>query len=80
MPGGVYAGCPADTPAISIDNLLVCSKTLPNDTVYGLLQTLFVRLDEVRKIHPEAVRLSKDYCSKGSSIEFHPGATRFYRE
>ena len=80
LPGGLYQGCPNDTPAISINNILACPANLSDDTVYGLLHTLFAHLDEVHRIHPEAARINKAYCSTGSSIDFHPGAARFYAE
>ncbi len=80
LPGGIYAGCPGDTPSISINNILACQASLPEETVYQLLKTLFARLDEVKKVHPEAARLTRAYCSQGSSIDFHPGALRFYAE
>jgi len=80
LPGGLYQGVPGDTPAISINNILACRASLPDEVVYGLLKTMFSRLPEVRQVHPEAARLSKTWCSTGSSIDFHPGALRFYAE
>lgn len=80
LPGGLYAGVPGDTPAISINNILACPASLPDSTVYGILKTMFERLPEVQKVHPEAARLTKTWCSTGSSIDFHPGAQRFYAE
>lgn len=80
VPGGTYPGCSQDSPALSINNVLVCSSKLPEETVYDLLKSLFQQLDKVRLLHPEAARLSQSYCSQGSSIDFHPGARRFYAQ
>lgn len=78
IPGGTYPGCPDEARAISLNNILVCSTALSEDAVYGLLTTMFDQMEQVRGIHPSAARLNKTYCSQGSSIDFHPGARRFY--
>lgn len=78
IPGGTYPGCPEETRAISLNNILVCSTAMSEEAVYGLLTNMFDNFEQVRGIHPSAARLSKAYCSQGSSIDFHPGARRFY--
>jgi TRAP-type uncharacterized transport system substrate-binding protein len=37
-------------------------------------------LEEVKKVHPEAKKLSLEGAVTGSSIPYHPGAVAFYKE
>ena len=47
---------------------------------YQLTRVLFERQADLAAVHPEAKKLSLPSAVKGSPLEFHPGAVRFYRE
>lgn len=80
LPQATYAGLTADVPGVGIGNILFVNQSMAEDQVYTILTTLFDNLDEVHKIHPEAEKLTLETAIVGSSIDFHPGAIKFYTE
>ena len=80
IPAGTYAGFDSDIPGIGIGNILLVSAAMPVELANQLVSTLFANLDEVKKSHPEAEKLSLETAVQGSSIPFHPGAIQFYAE
>jgi len=80
IPAGTYAGFDSDIPGIGIGNILFVSATMPVELAHQLVATIFANLDEVRKSHPEAEKLSLETAVQGSSIPFHPGAMQYYAE
>lgn len=80
IPAGTYAGFDSDIPGIGIGNILFVSANMPTALAHQLVETIFTNLDEVRKSHPEAEKLSLETAIQGSSIPFHPGAIQYYAE
>ena len=80
IPAGTYVGFDSDIPGIGIGNILLVSAAMPVELANQLVSTLFANLDEVKKSHPEAEKLSLETAVQGSSIPFHPGAIQFYAE
>lgn len=80
LPAGTYSGFDQDIPGIGINNIMFVNAEMPEELAYKILKTLFDNLDDVKQIHPEAKKLSLDKAIQGSSIPFHPGAVRFFKE
>jgi TRAP transporter TAXI family solute receptor len=80
IPAGTYAGFDSDIPGIGIGNILFVNASMPVELAHDLVETIFTNLDEVRKSHPEAEKLSLEAAVQGSSIPFHPGAIQYYAE
>lgn len=80
LPQATYTGLTADVPGIGIGNILFVNQSMSEDLVYNILTTIFDNLAEVHKIHPEAEKLALESAAVGSSIDFHPGAIKFYTE
>jgi uncharacterized protein len=80
LPQATYAGLTADVPGIGIGNILFVNQDMSEESVYALLTTIFDYLDEVHAVHPEAQKLNLEAAVVGSSIDFHPGAIKFYTE
>ncbi|MBC8077275.1 MAG: TAXI family TRAP transporter solute-binding subunit [Chloroflexales bacterium] len=80
LPTSVYKNIAADVPGIGIGNIIFVGADMSEDTVYAMLTTLFDNLAETQAVHPEAKKFSLDTAWTGSSIPFHPGAIRFYKE
>ena len=80
IPPGAYPGVQTAVPVVGVANVLVVSKTMPDDLAYDLTRLLFEKQAELAAIHPEARNLSLQSATKGSPAEFHPGAMRYYRE
>ena len=80
LPAGVYKGFDAQTPGIGIGNILFVGASMNEQLAYDITKTMFDNLSLVQASHPAAKTLSMETATVGSSIPFHPGALRFYRE
>ncbi len=80
IPGGTYRGSDDDVQALSVKATLVVSSKLSEDTVYRLTKALFENLEALGQAHPKGKELSAKAALSGVTIEFHPGAVRYYRE
>jgi uncharacterized protein len=69
-----------DVPVVAVANLLVVSEAMPEMLAYDITRVLFDKQGELATIHPQARELAIDTALKGSTIPFHPGAIRYYRE
>jgi hypothetical protein len=79
IPSATY-GTDADIPVVAVANLLVASESMPEPLAYEITRALFEHQPELAAIHPQGRDLTLATALQGSSIPFHPGAIRFYRE
>ncbi|MCJ7595900.1 MAG: TAXI family TRAP transporter solute-binding subunit, partial [Desulfobacterales bacterium] len=77
---GGYRGVDTPTPTISVWNVIICQKQLPDDLVYKLTKVLFERNDYMQKIHPFARYTTPENAVGKSPIPLHPGAIRRLKE
>ena len=80
VPADAYPGIGAPVPVVGVANLLVVHRDMPEQLAYDITRVLFEKQAELAGIHPEARKLSLDTATRGSPVDFHPGAARFYRE
>jgi TRAP transporter TAXI family solute receptor len=80
IPAGAYRGVDTAVPVVGVANLLVVRSDMSDELAYQLTRVLFDRQADLAAVHPEAKKLSLASAVKGSPLEFHPGAVRFYRE
>jgi uncharacterized protein len=80
IPANTYAGQIADTPTIAIKNFLVSHTGVPDDAVYAMTKALFDNLDTLVAAHSAAKGIKRDTAVVGTTVPFHPGAARYYRE
>jgi hypothetical protein len=80
IPAGAYPGLNEPVRVVSVANLLVVDAGMGEALAYEITRALFVHRDALVAIHPEARRLRPESAVRGSPVEFHPGAVRFYRE
>ena len=79
IPKGTYKTNP-DVPVVAVANLLVVSESMDETLAHAITRLLFEKQRELEAIHPQARELALETALKGSSIPFHPGAIRYYRE
>jgi TRAP transporter TAXI family solute receptor len=80
IPAGTYAGVETAVPVVAVANVLVVSRTMPDELAFQITRLLFDKQADLARIHPEARKLSLRTAVTGSPAEFHAGAQRFYRE
>jgi len=79
IPKGTYKTNP-DVPVVAVANLLVVSESMPEALAHDLTKLLFDKQSDLEAIHPQARELSLQTALKGSTIPYHPGAIRYYKE
>jgi TRAP transporter TAXI family solute receptor len=80
IPAGQYRGVPEAVPTVAVQNLLVASAALDEQTGYALVKLLFDQQAALIAAHPEARHLAVPAGPDASPVAFHPGAIRYYRE
>jgi uncharacterized protein len=80
IPANTYTGQTADTPTIAIKNFLVSHEGVPAETVYAMTKSMFENLDTLVAAHSAAKGIKKEGAVTGTSVTFHPGAAKYYRE
>ncbi len=80
IPSITYPGMSGDVEVIGVANILVVHEEMPEDLVYRITQALFEHRDVLVAIHPEAAKLTLESAVVGSTVPFHEGAIRYYRE
>jgi hypothetical protein len=80
IPSITYPGMSGDVEVIGVANILVVHEEMDDDLVYRITQALFEHRDVLVAIHPEAAKLTLETAVVGSTVPFHEGAIRYYRE
>jgi len=80
MEGGVYKGIDTTTPTISVWNVVICQKSLPDDLVYKLSKVMFEQNDYMQKIHPFARYTTPENLVRQTPIPIHPGTAKYLKE
>lgn len=59
---------------------LICRADLPEDVVYNMTKALFENLPELESAHAKGAEVSVENAVTGVSVDFHPGALKYYKE
>ena len=80
IPANTYTGQTADVPTVAIKNFLVSHSGVPDDVAYAMTKSLFENLDTMTASHNAAKAIKREGAISGTSVTFHPGAVRYYKE
>lgn len=81
IPGGLYAGNNQDIETFGVKATFVTSASVPEETVYQVVKTVFDNFDRFKALHPAFAPLThEEMITEGNSAPLHPGAERYYRE
>jgi TRAP transporter TAXI family solute receptor len=80
IPADTYTGQSAATPTIAIKNFLVSHEGVSADVVYTMTKSMFESLDTLVAAHAAAKGISKEGAVSGTTVTYHPGAQKYYRE
>jgi len=80
LDAGTYKGVTKAVPTISVWNVIIVQKSLPEDLVYNLTKTLFESNEFLKKIHPFAKYSTPENAVGKTPIALHPGAIRAIEE
>ncbi|MEO7851813.1 MAG: TAXI family TRAP transporter solute-binding subunit [Rubrivivax sp.] len=80
IPANTYTGQTEGVPSIAIKNFLVSQEGVSEDAVYAMTKSMFENLDTLVAAHSAGKGITKDGAVSGTSVPFHPGAAKYYRE
>lgn len=80
IPKGVYKGFDEEVAVSGVANLLVVNEKMNPDLAYSIVKLMFDKKSDLVAVHKEAENLKLETATVGSSVEFHPGAIKFYQE
>ncbi|MDR2302660.1 MAG: TAXI family TRAP transporter solute-binding subunit [Deltaproteobacteria bacterium] len=80
IPGGMYKGTDADVNTFGPKATLMVHAELPEEIAYQVTKAIFTNVEELKNVHPALSGLSVEDMLKGSTVPFHPGALRYFKE
>jgi len=80
IPAGTYPGQDEDVPTIGYATHIIARCDLDPDLVYGFLEALSARLDDLAAVTKAIRGLDAKGMALDIGVPLHPGAERFYRE
>jgi hypothetical protein len=80
IPKNTYPHMDADVQVACVANLLVCHEKMDAKLVYNILKVLLEHQPELVAVHQEAKNFTLASAAVGSSLPYHPGAIKYFRE
>ena len=80
IPANTYDGQTSDVATVAIRNFLVSHTGVSNDDAYQMAKSLFDNLPTMVAAHNAAKAIALPTAMQGTTVPFHPGAEKFYRE
>ena len=80
IPKASYPGMEADVQVVCVANLLICHEKMDAGLAYHITKVLLEHQPELVAVHKEAQNFTLATAAVGSSLPFHPGATKYYKE
>lgn len=80
LPAGMYAGQENDVQTVCVQSVLAASADLDEETVYQLTKTLWENQGELSGMLAALNDLSIDKAFDGITVDYHPGAIKYYKE
>jgi len=80
IPKAIYPGMDADVQVVCVANLLICHERMDTNLAYQITKALLEHQPELVVVHKEAKNFTLTSAAVGSSLPFHPGAIKYYKE
>ncbi|SEK90247.1 hypothetical protein SAMN05444413_104129 [Roseivivax marinus] len=81
IPASLYEGIEEDTTTFGVRATFVTAESVPEDTVYTVVQAVFDNFDRFKRLHPAFGNLDQEeMIQAGLSAPLHPGAEKYYQE
>ncbi|MGL4981299.1 MAG: TAXI family TRAP transporter solute-binding subunit [Treponemataceae bacterium] len=80
IPAGSYRGVDSDVQTIAVKATLIASIFLGEEEVYTITKALFENTADIAASHAKGAELDVFTAVQGASVDFHPGALRYFTE
>jgi uncharacterized protein len=80
IPKGTYGKLDQDVKTLGVPVIFVTTESMDEKLVYSMTKLLFEKKADLVAVHKEAQKLTLKNAVSVSSVPYHPGAIRYYRE
>ena len=80
IPKGTYAKLDYDVKTLGVPVIFVTTEGMDEKLVYGITKLLFEKKADLVAVHKQANQLDLKSAVAVSSVPYHPGAIRYYKE
>ena len=80
IPKGAYARLDQDVKTLGVPVIFVTTESMDEKLVYEMTKLLFEKKADLVAVHKEAQKLTLQNAVAVSSVPYHPGAIRYYKE
>ncbi|MCX5908622.1 MAG: TAXI family TRAP transporter solute-binding subunit [Deltaproteobacteria bacterium] len=80
IPKDAYPGMTQPVSVLAQANMLVCHEKFDENLAYEILNAIFTHREDLKAVYKEAGKVTPENAVVGSSIPFHPGAIKYYKE
>ena len=80
IPAGTYAKQDKDVTTVTIKATLIVSASATEEDVYKLTAAIFDNIEAITGEHIKGEELSIDNATSGTSVPFHAGAAKYFKE
>lgn len=80
IPKETYPGMTEPMPVIAVATILVCHEQMEEKMAYDIVKILIEHREELKLVHKEAAKITLENVVMGSSVPYHAGAIKYYKE
>jgi len=80
IPKGTYSKLEHDVKTLAVPVVFVTTEDMDANLVYNITKTMFEKKAELVAVHKEARKLELKNAIAVSSVPYHPGAIKYYKE
>jgi TRAP transporter TAXI family solute receptor len=80
IPKGTYSKLENDVKTLAVPVVFVTTEDMDANLVYNITKTMFEKKAELVAVHKEARKLDLKSAISVSSVPYHPGAIKYYKE
>lgn len=81
IPKGTYPNQETDNKVAAVWNIMAVRDDFPEDLAYKLTKTMLEKVDDLSKVHKEALNIKvENQKSKNAGIPWHPAALKYFAD
>ena len=69
-----------DTNTVAIGAVVLARDDISEDEIYTFVSTIFENTDAITSQHAKGAELSLEYAASMTSVPYHPGAAKYFKE
>jgi uncharacterized protein len=80
IPANSYKNQPQPIPTVTLSAGIVLNAAMDDQTAYNLAKAMVEHIDKIKQVHKAMRALTPQLVASQTTIPFHPGALRYYKE